>query len=121
MDNIVSILIRNQYLSVVVQLLHYGGLVRLRPVLEDPLDNAAAVLMGSELADVVLEAVHDEIDVAAGNQRDRLLDDVISVLVLGYFEEVGLELLCQLGLLFNQYVLESLQSVSIVARQYDCR
>lgn len=110
--HVVSVLVSDEHLGAAVQLLHHCFLVGFGPVLESPLDNSATVLVGSELANTVFEAVHDEIDVLPGNQGDDLLDDVVSVLLLDDLQDIRLQLLDQFGLLLDKDVLQGLPLVS---------
>ena len=62
-------------------LTQYGEAMRVRRVFEQPLDDAAAVGMGGQGGDLVVEGVDDEEDDVRWTALDTLLDDVVTVRV----------------------------------------
>jgi hypothetical protein len=107
LSDIVAILVDDELRRARVQLLEEEGLRRLLAVLEHPLHDPAAILMSRQGLDLADEGGHDERDVLGVNPLDRLLDDMVAVLILDALEDLGLEFLDQGGLLVGEDVLES--------------
>lgn len=83
------------------------GHARLR-VFENTLNDAAAIGVGGELVDLVVERVDDELRVGNRNGLNDLLDDVVAVLILDALHYVAFKLLDEARLLFAGDNLEGL-------------
>lgn len=59
------------------------------------MNDTAPVRMGRKAVDLVGECVNDELDVLCRYSLNRLLNDVVAVLVLDAFQDVILKLLYQ--------------------------
>jgi len=68
--------------------------------------------MDGELSDLSGEGIDDKMDVFGWHPFDRLLDNMVAVLIFHTFENVVLEFFDQTGLLIGEYVLKRLTHVS---------
>ena len=93
LDHIVAVLVLDESLDVSVELLQDGrGLVP-GAVLQDPLDDPAAVGVGGEVVDLPSEGVNDELEPGGLHRLDALLDHVVAVLVLHALQNVPVQFL----------------------------
>ena len=74
--------------------------------------------MDRQLVNLVSEGIYDEGDVLRGDSLDRLLDDVVAVLVFDAFQNLALDFLDEERLLVDEDVLKSLDgSVQMKSRR----
>ena len=93
LDHIVAVLVLDESLDVSVELLQDGvGLVA-RAVLQDPLDDPAAVGMGGEVVHLPAEGVNDELEPGGLHGLDTFLHHVVPVLVLHALENISVQFL----------------------------
>lgn len=81
LHDVVAVLVADHVLDAFHQLRHDHGLGRLVAVFEAALDDTAAVRVDAELLHRALERVDDEADRVGRTLLNRLLDDVVAVLV----------------------------------------
>ena len=90
---VVAVLVLYESLDVSVQLLQdWRGLVA-RAVLQDPLDDPAAVGMGGEVVDLTSEGVNNELEPGGFHRLDTFLNHVVSVLVFHTLENIAVQFL----------------------------
>jgi len=77
-------------------------------VFQYPLNDTAAIGMGSENVDLASEGLDDELNMFSRNSFDGFLDDVVSVLILDTLEDVRLEFLNKFSLLIREDMFKSL-------------
>ena len=93
LDHIVAVLVLDESLDVSVELLQDGvGLVA-RAVLQDPLDDPAAVWMCGEVVHLTSEGVNDELEPGGLHRLDTFLNHVVSVLVFHTLENIAVQFL----------------------------
>jgi hypothetical protein len=61
-------------------------------VLQNPLNDSAPIWMSGQNVDLATESFDDELDMLCWNPLDGFLNDVIAILILNAFEDIGLEL-----------------------------
>ena len=90
---VVAVLVLYESLDVSVQLLQdWRGLVA-RAVLQDPLDDPAAVWVGGQVVHLPSEGVNDELESAGLYSLDTLLDHVVTILVFDTLQHVPVKFL----------------------------
>jgi hypothetical protein len=96
-----------------VELLENSDLIMRFAVLQNALDNTAAIRMSGKDMNLASEGVNNELDMLSWNAFNSLLHYVVSVLVLHALENIGLELFHEFGLLISKDMFKSLDSISI--------
>lgn len=81
LNNVISILILNQFLGVDVQFGENGVRLLRRAVLEDPLNHSTAVGMCAECKYLSVKCINDELQCNRFDTLDALLNDMISILI----------------------------------------
>lgn len=89
-------------------------------MLEHTLNHTTAVWVNGELPDLTVERVDDELDMLGRYTFNRLLNDVIAVLILHAFQYIVLKFLDQSRLLVGEYVLEGLITLIAVLQVWSC-
>ena len=93
LHDVVAVLVLYESLDVSVQLLQdWRGLVA-RAVLQDPLDDPAAVGVGGQVVHLASEGVNDELESAGLYSLDTLLDHVVTILVFDTLQHVPVKFL----------------------------
>ena len=93
LHHVVAVLVLYESLDVSVQLLQdWRGLVA-RAVLQDPLDDPAAVGVGGQVVHLASEGVNDELESAGLYSLDTLLDHVVTILVFDTLQHVPVKFL----------------------------
>jgi hypothetical protein len=82
-------------------------------VFQHALDDTTAVWMHRKCLHLTFERLDDELNMFSWNPLDRLLDNVVAVLVFHTLQHMAIELFDQDGLLFGQYVFKCLSKVSV--------
>jgi hypothetical protein len=82
-----------------VEFLENSSLIVWFAVLQDPLNNPAAVRMSSKDVDLAPEGIDDELYVFSRYTLDSLLNNMVSILILDTLENISLQLFNELSLL----------------------
>ena len=93
LHHVVPVLVLDQSLDVSVELLQDRGGLLPRAVLQDPLDDPAAVGVGGQVVHLAAEGINDELESAGLHGLDTLLDDVVAILVLHTLQHVPVKFL----------------------------
>ena len=93
LGHVVAVLVLDKGKSAGVQLSQNRCLGILVAVFQHALDHAASVRMGCQGLHLAVERLDDELDVFGRHPLDRLLDDVVAVLVLDALQHVTIEFL----------------------------
>lgn len=118
LSDVVAVLVGNEDLSRGVELAHDLRLVALGAMLEQPLDDPAAVGVRGQGCHLSTHSVHDEVNVLSRHQLNDLLHNMVAVLVLDDAQDLGFQLPCQCSLLLNQDVLQGLTGETQSAKAY---
>lgn len=72
------------------------------------MNHATAIRVGRQDVDLALEGVDDKLDMLLRNPLNRLLHNMVAVLILDAFQDVDSELIYELSLLVSKNMFESL-------------
>lgn len=106
--DVVTEAINNEESSTGLQFLHDDISVLIRPILHEPLNDTAPILLCRNFKNGALESLHDEIKIRAGDDFDDFLNHMIAADVLSHGRNMGLQLLNKSSLLVNEDVFKSL-------------
>lgn len=112
LSNVVAVLVRDERTAGLMEFMDNPRVEvrRLPRLLQDPLDDTAAVGMVRECTNLTAERFEDESDMLVWHTFDGLLDDMIPVLILDKPHDVWFELIGKTNLLIDENMFERLKS-----------
>lgn len=108
LNHVIAELIRDELRCACVKLLEDGPSIIFATMLQHPLDDPAPVRVGGKFVHLSLEGVDDELHMLGRNPFDRLLDDMVAVLVPHTAQHGWLQLLDHRCLLVGEDVFQGL-------------
>jgi hypothetical protein len=111
--HIISVLILDERKRASMQFFENRSLSGFVTVFQHTLNDTTAVWMHRKCLHLTFERLDDELNMFSWNPLDRLLHNVVSVLVFDTLQHMTIELLNQGSLLFGQDVFKRLSKVSV--------
>lgn len=108
LDHVVSELVRDEGCGACMQLSQDRLAVVLLAVFQHPLDDSAAIRMGSKSVHLSFEGVDDELHIVRRNPLDGLLDHVVAILISDTFQDMAFKLLDHGSLLISEDMFQCL-------------